>query len=413
MLAQYFCRPHTLARLRSGPASAYLGEFTAWLSQRGYRPEPIRLHLRRVARFAEWASAEGFGLPCQAYEALGSFEERLTNHGRHAGRSVPDGRVLGAARLFVRHLEERAVVEPVNTAGTAEERPLLSEFRQWMRRQRGVTESTLDVYCYLLAELLNAVGEDPEKWEARLVRQFVLDRARRHGQSRAKSVATAVRMLLRFLISTERCRPGLDEAIPTIAEWHLSSLPRYLGAEEVDRVIAACDPATATGARDRAIVLLLARLGLRAGEVASLAMGDIDWEEATLVVAGKSRRQHRLPLTQEIGDTVLHYLECGRARIDTDRIFTTVRTPLGPITRPTISCIVRRAIERAGVEAPFCGAHVLRHSAATAMLRQGMSLHHIGTVLRHASINTTAHYAKVDLGLLREIAVEWPEVGSC
>ena len=204
----------------------------------------------------------------------------------------------------------------------------------------------------------------------------------------------------------------MQHAIPGFASWQLSSVPRFLAAEDVERVIASC-PTDGNGPRDKAVLLLLARLGLRAGEVARLRFADIDWVQGLLTVSGKARRQEKLPLPQEVGDALLHYLRQSRPPLRTPEVFTTVLAPVRPLTRAAVTHIVRAALRRAGIKAPINGAHVLRHSAATTMLRQGASLAGIGAVLRHRSPRTTAHYAKVDFGLLSEIAQPWPEVASC
>lgn len=267
----------------------------------------------------------------------------------------------------------------------------------------GVTETTLDVYQAILGELLASCGSDPRCYTAEVLRGFVLERARRHGLARAKTVVVAVRALLRFLGATGQCPAGMQHAIPGFASWQLATLPRFLVADDVERVIASC-PAGPAGSRDKAVLLLLARLGFRAGEVAGLKFADIDWTQGLLTVSGKGRCQERLPLSQEVGNALLCYLRQSRPPIQTPEIFISVVAPLRPLTRAGVTCVVRAALRRAGIKAPINGAHVLRHSAATAMLRQGASLAGIGAVLRHRSLRTTAHYAKADFGLLAEIA---------
>jgi site-specific recombinase XerD len=197
-------------------------------------------------------------------------------------------------------------------------------------------------------------------------------------------------------------------AVPTIASWREASVPRHLQPKEIERVIASCDVGTPDGLRDRAVLLLLARLGLRASDVASLALGAFDWSEARLRVAGKGRREDWLPLPQDVGDAVLAYLKKARPRIQSEAVFFKTVAPVIPISRWVVSTIVGRAIRRAGVSSPSHGAHVLRHSAAVHLLRAGSSLTEIGALLRHASIETTFHYAKVDRDLLLEVAIPWP-----
>ncbi|MBI4424283.1 MAG: tyrosine-type recombinase/integrase [Elusimicrobia bacterium] len=219
-----------------------------------------------------------------------------------------------------------------------------------------------------------------------------------------------MRNFLRYLIAQGKCRPGMEDAIPAIAMWRLATLPRYLPAVDVNRIIDSCDRNTSVGLRDSALLLLLARLGLRSGDVRTLKTADIDWDQASIQVAGKSRVGIRLPLTQEVGDALLDYLKRGRPPAATDRVFVRIPAPWGPLKASSVSAIVHRAILRCGVKSPSRGAHVLRHSAATEMLRQGATLDQIGIVLRHQHLDTTAHYAKVDVRRLRQIALPWPEV---
>ena len=318
------------------------------------------------------------------------------------------------ARYFVGFLEIGGFVEPAACVIPPPPEPeLLGAFRHWMHTHRGTAEATLNGYRLTITALLQTLGDQPEQYQAQALRAFVLNRVGDKGIGRAKTVVTAVRMFLRFLIAIGRCAPGLEQALPTIAHWRLSSLPRYLPVESVEQVLASCNLTTAIGVRDRAVLLLLAHLGLRAGDVAALKWCDINWRDGTLCVMGKNRRQTRLPLPQEVGDAILNYIEHYRPRIASEYVFLTVTAPLKPASPQTISKIADRALHRADVDSPIYGAHVLRHSAATSMLRQGASLPSIGAVLRHASVETTAHYAKVDMDLLQGLARTWPEAESC
>ena len=180
-------------------------------------------------------------------------------------------------------------------------------------------------------------------------------------------------------------------------------------------MIASCDCSRAVGIRDRAILLLLSRLGLRAGDILNLRLSDIDWREGTLLVSGKGRREVELPLPQDAGEALLRYLNEARPALDVDRVFLCVSAPVRPMqTSASVSGVVRPAVGRAGISnPPTCGANLLRHSAATSMLRSGATLDAIGSMLRHCSPNTTVHYAKVDVLMLRRIVQPWPEVVSC
>jgi integrase/recombinase XerD len=224
----------------------------------------------------------------------------------------------------------------------------------------------------------------------------------------------ALRAFVGYLIATGRCRAGLDATIPSVAGWRLSALPRYLPTADVERTLSACDTTTVAGARDQAILLLLARLGLRAGDIYALRLGDLDWKQATIEVLGKSRRKTQLPLPQEVGDAVLHYLKV-RPAVRSSHLFLRLASPVGAFAKNStaVSDIVERALQRASVDASNKGAHVLRHSAATALLAEGVSLESIAVLLRHRSLDTTAHYAKVDMKRLGMLAQPWPEVSPC
>jgi site-specific recombinase XerD len=282
-----------------------------------------------------------------------------------------------------------------------------------MVHNRGVTQRTLDQYRSVITSLLESIDGDPGRIDARNLRAFILSHAEHHGKKSLRGATTALRTFVRYLIVEGKCLVGLDMAIPAVAEWRLSSLPRYLQPLEVERIVAAGDPSTPVGSRNRAIILLLARLGLRASDIVGLRLSDIDWQNASICLSGKGRREVLLPLTQEVGDSILTYLERGRPAVDSDHVFIRAIAPLRPFSNSGVTKIVARAIDRAGVITAFRGAHVLRHSAATQMLRQGISLQDISAILRHRSVETTALYAKVDIGLLQLVAQPWPEVTSC
>jgi integrase/recombinase XerD len=280
-----------------------------------------------------------------------------------------------------------------------------------MQQHRGVKAETLKVYGRVILDVLRSLGDDPSQYDATHLRAFVLDRAPQYGRSKAKGVTAALRAFVRYLVAQNRCPAGLDAAIPIIAGWKLASLPRYLPAADVERVLAFCDPTTAIGARDRAILLLLCRLGLRAGDVTHLHWRDIDWQQATIEVVGKAQRAVRLPLSQEVGDALLRHLANAPSAAPSDRIFLSSVPPLGRPFGPTgVPSLARRAILRAGVQAPTRGTYVLRHSAATSLLADGASLQSIGVLLRHRSLDTTTTYAKVDFKVLSTLARSWPEV---
>lgn len=415
MLKSYFPNPDTLHLIQCTPAASYLDSFAAALGGAGYKPTTIQRYLRSAAHLGYWQQGRARPLTALDEVSIGEFKQHL--HACHCEwfKRVNEHDLRGA-RAFLRHLQEVAVIPAAECAGTvARMPPLFVGFCEWMRQHHGIRDTTLNTYRRTIVDALHALGGDPRHFEAAGLRAFVLDRASRHGKCQAKVVITALRAFIRYLIAQGQCQVGLDAAIPTIAGWRLSALPRYLPAADVERVLGACDSATVTGARDRAILLLLARLGLRAGDIYALRLGDIDWAQATVQVVGKSRRMVQLPLPQEVGDALSHYLATARPAVKSDHLFLRVAAPVGPFANNSsaVSDIVKRAIHRAGVRAPAHGAHLLRHSAATALLAEGASLESIAVLLRHRSLDTTAHYAKVDVRLLSQLAQPWPEVSPC
>jgi site-specific recombinase XerD len=292
---------------------------------------------------------------------------------------------------------------------------MLVSFCDWMRRQRGASDATLSIYRFELRAFIKKLGEEPRMYDARDLRQFVLDKSQQSGWASARKSICAIRMFLRFLISQGRCPASLYASVPTLAHWRLSALPRYLQPDQVEKVIASPDLTTSLGRRNRAILLLLARLGLRAGDIVHLRLGDLDWREGMICVSGKGRRQAVLPLTQEVGDALAAYIKDHRPQADTDAVFVRSFAPYRAFNDSTsVSAIVARAMRRVGVNCSKRGAaHILRHSVASSMLRQGVSLQDIAGVLRHRSLLTTEIYAKVDVLTLQQIAQPWPEVKAC
>jgi site-specific recombinase XerD len=252
------------------------------------------------------------------------------------------------------------------------------------------------------------MGEDPRRYTAADLRAFVVAQAKRYKSGRTGMITTTVRSFLKCQVAMGRCLTDLIGAIPAIRAARLAELPRYLPPESVERIIAVAGDTATAGERDRAMILLLARLGLRAGDVVGLRLGDIDWKQARLRVVGKGRRETWLPLPQDAGDAILEYYRRVRPKAEDDHVFLTTHAPISPLRSSQLSDQVAAAIRRAGVDAPFTGARVLRHSLATRMLRDGATLDAIGAVLRHRSVETTALYAKVDMDLLRLVAQPWP-----
>jgi integrase/recombinase XerD len=400
MMENLYAMPFFLRRHRHGLFGSHVDGLADSLAGQGYTAHSIRGVLRATCVFGEWLTTHGYAVDDVDDHLVARFAEKV-RCSTWTRRSYRAG-----ARHVLDFLRSKGVIAAAPPPPA--DRQIVIDFAAWMTEHRGVRALTVDGYLLLVRELLQALGGGVRHITARRLRAFVRHRAGLHGHKRACNVVTATRMFVRFLVASGRCPPALVAAVPAVASWRETSVPRHLQPDDVERVIGSCDVTAPAGLRDRAVLLLLARLGLRAGDVASLTLDAFDWKQARLRVAGKARREDWLPLPQDAGDAVLAYLEKARPRIRTLAVFLTAVAPFIPISRMVVSAIVGRAIRRAGVNSPSCGAHVLRHSAAVRMLRAGSSLSEIGALLRHASIETTFHYAKVDRDLLLEVAAPWP-----
>jgi site-specific recombinase XerD len=415
MLDRYFTVRKTLKRLRSGPSGPYIDDFAAALEQDGYSEFSAVRYLRVAAHLGYFLEQQCKSLadidsatPHGFFRHLPTCCCPLSNGGKRTHH------LYFGAKRYCNYLLQIGVCHSAPASEVRNPEPeVVISFRRWLKRHRGAADSTVKQYCRAAADAMSALGDDLSHWDAKGVRTYFLERASRCGTGSIEKLITSLRIFLRYLGVQGQCQADLDNAVPAFASWRLAKLPRYLAPEQVDRLIAACDGSSPQRRRDRAILLLLARLGLRAGDVAQLRLADIEWQTGTLRVSGKGRYQVRLPLPQEIGDAIIDYLACRPAVRGSDHVFVRNIAPFRPFLRGDgVSNVVRRAMKRAGVTSPAKGAHVLRHTAATEMLRQGVPLDRIALVLRHRGIDTTAYYAKADVSSLKQIAQSWPEVLS-
>jgi integrase/recombinase XerD len=396
--------------MKPGSASPYLERFATALASVGYTSLTINDFLRSAIHFGGWMEANGLNFTNTNEETIRTFgAHRCECPGSRRQKRVSRDYTARVQR-FADYLRQQGVIGPVTDSTTETPSPL-SAFRDWLLLHRGLSIRTVERHERLITRMLPSLGDNTGDYDAALVRTVILDQIRGCRPAHAKTMVGALRIYLRFLATNGACPSGLDQALPTVAEWKLSSLPRYLDKHQVARLLASCHKHGPQGFRDRAIVLLLLRLGLRAGDIANMRLSDIDWQEATLLVRGKGRREVRLPLPQDAGDAILDYLEQARPPVTMDRVFLCAKAPFRSLpSGTTVSDIVRAALRRADIQnPPSHGANLLRHTVATMMLRAGATLGEIGTVLRHKSPDTTAHYAKVDLAILQGIAQPWPQ----
>jgi site-specific recombinase XerD len=408
-------KPPRPGLMDAGFLAPLIAEFGSSLEALAHSSLTIRGYTDSARHFAAWICDAGLQLDDVGKEMVESFAR---HHCQCAGArhwNGVSGKYARRAGRFIAFLAERGKIPPAAPVAAEIIHPRISDYQRWLAVHRGLSDRSVSRQGRMIKRLLPALGEDLRAYGAATIRAAVRAEAQRCSPSHVRTMTSALRGYLRFLAASGLCRPGLDQAVPPVLQWRLSALPRYLPSADVERMIASCDRATPLGLRDRAVLLLLARLGLRAGDVRGLRLEDFDWAAGAVRVCGKSRRSVRLPLPQDVGDAVLAYIENGRPPVAEDQLFLRSMAPYRPFTTSSsISYIVARALRQAGVvDPPSRGAGLLRHSAATTMLRAGATLEAIGAVLRHRSLDMTAHYAKVDVTMLETIAQPWPGEASC
>lgn len=390
----------------SGPLAEYADGFRDELFRLGYSPFTAASQMRLTAHLSRWMASAHFS----ARDLDVPTAERYFAARRAAG--YVDGRSVRAAGPLLGYLRGLGAAPPPPGEPVTETSLMLDRFGAYLAAERGLAPATVSLRVkltrpFLQQRALEHDGRlDLDQLTAGEVRAFVLDRARNQPRS-AQPIVTSLRSLLCFLHADGILAVPLADAVPSPAGHVLAGLPRALEPGQVQAMLASCDPATAAGRRDLAVLLLLSRLGLRAGEAARLGLDDIDWRRGEITVRGKGGRRDRLPLPADAGEAIVGYLRDGRPAALDREVFITAQAPLTALSCEGITTIVARAASRAGIPGPV-HAHRLRHAAATAMLRGGGSLTEIGQVLRHASPATTALYAKVDIDALRPLGRPWP-----
>lgn len=407
MVHKLFTLPQARQRMREGPLGPHINEFSGLLCEQGYSHQFAGQQIRWLADFSRWLQRQGLHVKdIDAQRIAGYLQYRRRRWRPRRGEHSILKRFL--ALLRSKGLLPEAPPATQNARQRAED-----DFGRYLSEERGLSRATLLNYLPIVRRFLaERFGQKTLRFDqlvARDITGYVQRHARDLGPKRAGLMVTTLRSFLRYLRHQGRITTDLAAAVPGVAAWKLSVLPKFLPIEQVQRVLEGCDRQTPGGRRDYAILMLLARLGLRAGEVVSLTLDDIRWDTGEISVQGKGRRQSRLPLPQEVGQALADYLQKGRPPCSSRRFFIRDRAPRqGFANAVAVSTLVRRALERAGVWSASKGAHLFRHSLATHMLHRGASLADIGDLLRHRGINTTAIYAKVDLEALRPLAQPWP-----
>ena len=412
MLEKFLERLGADQRGQRNPLLVQVLPFADSLMESGYAATTIQSKLGLLIDLGEWLRRRGLAVKDLDERRIETF---ITDRRRNGLLRRGDRTTV---RQLLDHLREHHVVQRVTpTCDVSPLAAILDRYEKYLRSERGLTTATIINYLPFARKFLSdRFGEGP--FLLKVVRPcdisgFILRHARTMSCRRAQLMTTVFRSFFRFLYQRGELQVDLAPSIPTVADWRLSTLPRYITAEEVIRVLGSCDRHTAMGRRDYALLLLLARLGLRAGEIVAMQLDDIDWRSGEILVRGKGLLYDRMPLPVDVGQALAVYLRHDRPSSKTRRVFVCRKAPQRGFSGPsTVSTIVRRALDRAGLHPGFKGAHLLRHSLATSMIRSGASMSEIGEILRHRSPSTTEIYAKLDFEGLRSLAQPWPNLGG-
>jgi len=399
-------RAHELCK-QDGPLGPYIESYDAEMRGEGYARHTRELQTRLVADFGCWLAKRGI----QAQDISAElFRPYLRARAR---RRRPTRNDLSALQRLMELLRRQGVVEAAAVPVATPAQRLQSEFRLYLRQERALASTTQAAYTAFVNEFLTerfgAGPVDLSRLCAADITRFVRRRAGTIQSKRVQLMTTALRSFLRFARYRGDIDKDLAACIPAVANWKQSTLPRALPPEQVEQVLNSVDRETVMGRRDYAILLILARLGLRAGEIRALTLEDLDWKEGLLTVRGKAGRFSQLPLPKDVGAAIANYLRDGRPTVNSRCVFLRAKAPVGGFQGQSgVGSMVKHALERAGIDSPRKGAHQFRHALACQMLKQGASLSEIGELLRHRSPQTTAIYAKVDLDSLASLALSWP-----
>ena len=390
---------------RGGPLCPFLDSYAAEMRVEGYAPQTAKIYIRLVTDFGAWLAKRRV----EVREITAKFvEQYLEMRARH--RRPGQGDLSALKRIVNLLVRQKVIAEPAAVQTTAPTQQILNNFDLHLRDERALAPATRLYYVEFAGKFVTwCFGAGPidlSRLCTRDVTEFV---QRSTKDTRVRMMTTALKSFLRFERYSGKIHLDLAACVPAVANWRLSSIPRALPPAQVELVLASVNRSTAVGQRDYAILLLLARLGLRAGEVATLTLEDINWQAGLMTVRGKGNCDSQLPIPVEVGEAIAEYLRNGRPCSSSRRVFLRSKAPVAGLKGQQAICsIVRHALATAGIDSPRKGSHQFRHGLACQMLSQGASLAEIGELLRHRNPQTTAIYAKVDLVSLKTLALPWP-----
>ena len=398
-----------LLRVPEGPLSPYLNRFANAASTKGYAVRTIHHRVLLAAGFSQWLKQKGIE-PC----SITSDHPKQYLQYRYC-LLRPSRGDRAALRHLIEFLRLDGVIpaEKTDVPQATEAELCVHAYEEYLRETRALATSTIVSYVPFIRRFLqHCFGNGPVTLShlcASDVVEFVRHQAKRLKRKQAKTMTTALRSFLNYVHYDSEETLELVATVPVVANWSNTSIPRAISTDQVHQLLTSISRDTSTGRRDYAILLLLARLGLRASEVVFLELDDIEWNTGTLHLRAKGGVRKEFPMSHEVGEAIADYLRRGRPISNSRRVFLRTKAPIQGFRGPSgVSCVVRRSLKNAEVNAPSFGAHQFRHGLATEMLRQGASLSEIGDVLGHRHPDTTRIYAKVDVKALRTLALPWP-----
>jgi site-specific recombinase XerD len=380
----------------------FIEEYRTWLASRGYTPGTIVNMLAMAGGLGRWMDARGIAPGGLDRAVIAEFRDAMRAAGR---RCVPGAHGLDP---LLGYLEGQGVLDGASTLATPAE-ILVERYRGWLVTDRGLAEATVRRYVKLARSFLSQrlAGQGGlESLSGTDVVAFLLAESERLSTGSVKGRVGELRSLLRFLYVQGLTSRPLAVALPPVAGWRDTGVPKAIPAGDVQRLLDSCDRGDPVGIRDYAILMLVARLGLRSAEVARLELGDVDWRAGQVTLRGKACRQDGMPLPRDVGEALAAYLSQARPVTPLRQVFVAARAPMRAVPPGLVSDVTHRACDRAGLAR--IGAHRLRHTLATEMLRRGAKIVEVSQVLRHRDLATTAIYAKVDYAALRTVAQPWP-----
>jgi site-specific recombinase XerD len=411
MIEQFYSPGVKLGYLRGGPLGPHIDGFASLLWGQGYATETGRWKIHLVSDLSAWLDDGHLGVEGLNEEQTGRFLNR-----RKKQLLLRRGDRRTMAQLLDHLRQTGSIPGPCEVVCDNPVDQLTEDYAHFLSQQRGLSQATIDNYLPVAHRFLgtrfDAKKVRLDKLRVEDVTGFIVHDSSTGCPKRTQRTASALRSFLGFLTQEGRITANLAASVPAVANWRLSELPRFLEPAQIEKLLGSCDKNTEMGRRDYAVLLLLARLGLRGGEVVHLSLENINWAAGEVLIRGKSAREDRLPLVAEVGRALADYLQRDRPVCSCRRVFIRIKAPHQGFSSSSAVCdIVRRALARAELHPQHRGAHLLRRSLATKMLRCGASLTQIGQVLRHQLAQTTEIYAKVDLGALRALAQPWPGGG--